>query len=76
MEGRKAMRQFEYKVVETKAKAWLAFGGKIDAAEAEIELNEMGRQGWELVETMALIGSGSTRRIVYLFKREIVLEYP
>jgi hypothetical protein len=64
------MDQFEYKTLFTDAKG--AFGGKVDKHEFQNELNELGLQGWELVNTVAAAQSyGSTRWIISIFKRKI-----
>ncbi len=64
------MDQFEYKTLFTDAKG--AFGGKVDKNEFQNELNELGLQGWELVNTVAAAQSyGSTRWIISIFKRKI-----
>ncbi len=64
------MDQFEYKTLFTDAKG--AFGGKVDKYEFQNELNELGLQGWELVNTVAAAQSyGSTRWIISIFKRKI-----
>lgn len=63
------MKQYEYKTISTDAKGFL--GGKVDIESFEAQLNELGAQGWELVETLASNQDfGSTRYIVSIFKRE------
>lgn len=64
------MDKFEYKTLFTDAKG--AFGGKVDQNLFQRELNELGSQGWELVNTVAAAQSyGSTRWIISVFKRRI-----
>ncbi len=64
------MEKFEYKTLFTDAKG--ALGGKVDQYSFQNELNELGSQGWELVNTVAAAQSyGSTRWIVSIFKRKI-----
>ena len=64
------MDQFEYKTLFTDAKGVL--GGKVDEFTFQSELNELGRQGWELVNTVAAAQSyGSTRWIISIFKRQL-----
>ncbi len=64
------MEKFEYKTLFTDAKG--ALGGKVNQYTFQNELNELGSQGWELVNTVAAAQSyGSTRWIVSIFKRKI-----
>ena len=64
------MEKFEYKTLFTDAKG--ALGCKVDRYTFQNELNELGSQGWELVNTVAAAQSyGSTRWIVSIFKRKI-----
>ncbi len=63
------MEQFEYKTLFTDAKGVL--GGKVDQVTFQNDLNELGLQGWQLVNTVAATQSyGSTRWIVSIFKRK------
>jgi hypothetical protein len=67
--GGKNMERFEYKTLFTDAKGML--GGKVDQGAFQKELNELGRQGWELVNTVPAAQSyGSTRWIISIFKRK------
>ncbi|MEA4848689.1 MAG: DUF4177 domain-containing protein [Clostridiaceae bacterium] len=64
------MEKFEYKTLFTDVKG--IFGGKVDQDPFQSELNELGKQGWELVNTVAAAQSyGSTRWIISIFKRKI-----
>ena len=64
------MEQFEYKILSTDAKGFL--GGKVDNDTFNNELNKLGMQGWELVNTVAMAQSyGSTRWLTSIFKRKI-----
>ena len=64
------MDRFEYKTLFTDAKGFL--GGKVDQSVFQNELNDFGRQGWELVSTVAAAQSyGSTRWLISVFKRKI-----
>ncbi len=64
------MEKFEYKTLITDAKG--VFGGKVNPYEFQNELNELGSQGWELVNTVASAQSyGSTRWIISIFKRKV-----
>ena len=45
-------------------------GGKLETDEFDAQLNELGRQGWELVSVMDTNQShGATRLVVAVFKR-------
>lgn len=63
--------KYEYKtlIYET-AGFW---GGKVDAWEFDVRLNELAKDGWELNQTIpiATVNYGTTRSIVLIFKREI-----
>lgn len=64
------MEKYEYKTLFTDAKG--VFGGKVDKHTFQMELSELGQQGWELVNTVAAAQSyGSTRWIISIFKRKI-----
>lgn len=64
------MEQFEYKTLFTDAKGIL--GGKVNEAQLQLDLNELGQQGWELVSTVATAQSyGSTRWLISILKRKM-----
>lgn len=64
------MERFEYKTLFTDAKGIL--GGKVNQAEFEKELRDLGLQGWELVSSVPAAQSyGSTRWIISIFKRQL-----
>lgn len=64
------MERFEYKTLYTDAKG--VFGGKIDKDRYQQDLNTLGMQGWELVNTFPTAQSyGSTRWVVSVFKRRL-----
>ncbi|MHB8130642.1 MAG: DUF4177 domain-containing protein [Mobilitalea sp.] len=64
------MDKFEYKTLFTDAKGVL--GGKVDQFAFQNELQELGLQGWELVNSVGTAQSyGSTRWIISIFKRKI-----
>ena len=63
------MKRFEYKTVQFAAD-WM-FGGGIDK-NFEPALNELGREGWELVSCVATNRhQGETRGVHAVFKREV-----
>lgn len=64
------MKKFEYQSVITEIKGF--FGGKVDSVDMIEELNKLGQEGWELVNSLPSNGAdSSTRYIVSVFKREI-----
>ncbi|MCL1866596.1 MAG: DUF4177 domain-containing protein [Oscillospiraceae bacterium] len=64
------MKKFEY-VTVTIATGGL-FGGKVDADNFNQKLNNMGNQGWELINSISSNEAyGSTKYIVCIFKREL-----
>ena len=67
------MDKFEYKTVFTDATGVFGFGGKVDQITFQNELNELGSEGWELVNAVASAKDyGSTKTIISIFKRKIV----
>ena len=65
-----SVKKFEYQTKILDAKGIL--GGKINVMEFNQTLNDMGREGWELVGTTASNQEfGSTRYIICVFKREL-----
>jgi len=64
------MRRFEYKTLKIEPKGF--WGTKLDADEIDKILNDLGRQGWELVCMQDLAVSGSSWTFHYTFKREII----
>ncbi len=66
------MNKYEYKTVFTDSKGIFGMGGKIDQTTYQNELNELGLEGWELVNTVASAQDyGSTKTIISIFKRKI-----
>jgi Domain of unknown function (DUF4177) len=63
------MQQWEYRTVKVEAKGWFT-GGVLDQSKFETALNELGRDGWELVSTFDTnMLHGQTREIVAVLKR-------
>lgn len=59
---------WEYKTIKIAAHG--VFGGKVKEAELDARLNELGRQGWELVSAFSSnTMNGVTRDVVAVFKR-------
>ena len=64
------MTRYEYRTKVIDAKGLM--GGKVNVAELDSALNEMGREGWRLVEkTASNQGFGDTRYIICVFMREL-----
>jgi len=65
------MKKFEYETLMLDATGFWA-GGKINEQELKARLNEMGQEGWELLEISTTNkGLGETRSILCVFKREL-----
>lgn len=68
------MRKFEYMTIALGATGWFA-SGKIDFDHLTERLNELGREGWELVTAEDTTGvHGVTRDLALFLKREIEQE--
>lgn len=64
------MEKFEYKTLTTDAKG--IFGGKVKVEEFENKLNQLGLEGWELINCVATTQSyGSTVHVISVFKRRV-----
>ncbi|MBD2864505.1 DUF4177 domain-containing protein [Paenibacillus sp. IB182363] len=62
------MEQWEYKTWKYKTGGFL--GGKIDGEEFDAQLNQFGKEGWELVSCFdTSVYQGQSRDIVVVFKR-------
>jgi hypothetical protein len=61
---------WEYKTIKAGVdSSWL--GGKVDETKLEARLNELGRDGWELVVAFDTnMAQGQTRDVVAIFKRD------
>jgi hypothetical protein len=63
--------QWEYTTV-TQLPSSSFIGGRLDTEEFERQLNELGREGWEVVSAFGLNQSGGlTRQAVVLLKRAV-----
>ena len=65
------MNKFEYKVLDVPTKfSWS--GGKINAQELADKLNDLGRQGWEVVNTIDTnLHQGASRGLIIILKRSL-----
>lgn len=61
---RRMRQNWEYTSVQIETHGWL--GGKIEASDFDAKLNELGRDGWELVNVFQAAGSS---RVIAVFKR-------
>jgi hypothetical protein len=60
--------KWEYKTVKLKARGLL--GGKVDEAQLDAVMNDLGRDGWELAAAFDTSQSyGVTRDVVVIFKK-------
>lgn len=64
------MKRFEYKTLKIEPKGF--WGTKLDAEEIDKILNELGRQGWEMITMQDLAVHGNSWTFHYTFKREII----
>lgn len=65
------MEKWEYKVVDFQSGGFM--GGLLNTAEIEAKLNELGKDGWELVSSYSTnAGYGATRKLVYTLKKETI----
>jgi hypothetical protein len=61
--------KWEYRTVMFEASRWF-LGGKIDGSEFNDRLNQLGEEGWELVNVFDTnFANGGTREAVAVFKR-------
>lgn len=59
---------WDYKILKLETSGFL--GGKVNAEELESNLNELGRNDWELVAAFDTnMGHGQTRDVITIFKR-------
>ena len=60
--------KWEYKTIKLGASGF--FGGKVNEGELDTEMNQLGEQGWELVNAFDTNQThGATRYVVAVFKR-------
>lgn len=64
------MKKFEYKTLEFKASGNWMNRIKIDSSKLEMLLNELGNEGWELINTTDYALGGYTQKLIFFFKRE------
>lgn len=64
------MPRYEYKTLEfATPNTWKSI--KINSAELETKLNELGREGWELSTSLDTVIYGYTQKVILILKREI-----
>ncbi len=65
------MTKFEYKVLKFDAKGWMS--RKVDPTEMEVQLNEHGAQGWDLMHISDILEAyGTTKMLVAILRRPLV----
>jgi len=65
------MQKFEYKLLDVVATGWW-FGAKINHQELANKLNELGREGWEVVASTDINRHyGSSRSVIIILKRPL-----
>lgn len=63
------MKRFEYRVLDVATGGFL--GGKVDAQELTDTLNELGREGWEVVSAVDTdFYGGGSKSLTIILKRE------
>jgi Domain of unknown function (DUF4177) len=67
------MKQFEYKILDVPAvKGWWSSGGKVNFEELVTKLNELGREGWEVISSTDLNRyHGESRNVMIILKRSL-----
>lgn len=64
------MQQFEYKVLDIATRGW--WSGKINFQELASKLNELGREGWEVVSSSDINKwEGASRSVIVILKRPL-----
>ncbi|MCF7833366.1 MAG: DUF4177 domain-containing protein [Candidatus Marinimicrobia bacterium] len=61
------MTKWEYMVLEFDP--YGVMGGLVDTDEIQQKLNELGKDGWELVSAFATASANSSRKMIYNLKR-------
>ncbi|MFK7774202.1 MAG: DUF4177 domain-containing protein [Saprospiraceae bacterium] len=64
------MQKFEYKTIKMKPKR-SGFSQKLEDEELVEEMNELGREGWELITSIDNKTGGTSMSIVLIFKRPL-----
>jgi hypothetical protein len=64
------MQRWEYRTIKVETKGFA--GGILDQSKLESALNELGRDGWELVSTFDTnMLQGTTREVIGVLKRAV-----
>ena len=67
-----ALQRWEYTSLKVEAKGWF-IGGKLDQDEFDNRLNQLGRDGWEVVSVFDTnMMDGQSREIIAVLKRPLV----
>jgi hypothetical protein len=67
------MRKFEYKVLAVPTnRSWFGWGGKVNFQELSEVLNELGRDGWEVINGTDINRyQGETGNVMIILKRPL-----
>ena len=65
------MKKFEYKTIEFEPSGKFIQRIKMDTSDLENQLNELGNDGWELVNSTDYSLQGYTQKVIMFFKREV-----
>jgi len=60
--------KWEYKTIKLSTTGFV--GGKLDESKLDDHMNQLGELDWELVSALSTMGSGTTRDVVAIFKRQ------
>ena len=63
------MKKIEYKTIKVDTSAHIFSSKKLN--EIDTELNELGKEGWDLVGVVPILRVGATHYGYYTFKREL-----
>ncbi len=67
------MKKFEYKTLEIDPEGKWIKRINIESSDLETHLNELGNDGWELVNSIDYAIEGYTQKILLFFKKEITV---
>lgn len=66
------MQMFEYKLLSVEAGGWWSSGGQVNYDELCQKLNELGREGWEVVNATDINRYyGQTSKVMIIMKRPL-----
>ena len=66
------MKYFEYKTIKLGTTGWFV-GGNLDERKLDDYMNNLGREGWELVSAFDTNQNyGASKDVIAIFKREVI----